>query len=139
MFCRYSGALLAEAFENTMNLFTNGSGIFCTTQQEDTAVLAALLRGNVAGLLDFTRVIAMRTASDFDRPAPGRTAADNLFNGQNAGYGVSISNIYLAGVKVVQGILAGWDGIFAAGVKPKNYVGDIRGSLGGTPDFGPGS
>lgn len=134
----YSGNLLAEAFENTTNLFTNGSAVFCTTQQEDTGVLAALLRGNIAGLVDFTRVIAMRTASDFDRPAPGMQAADNLFNGQNAGYGVSINNIYLAGMQVVQGILSGWDATFAAGVKPNNYVGDIRGSLGGTPDFGPG-
>ncbi|VDB99125.1 unnamed protein product [Peniophora sp. CBMAI 1063] len=134
----YSGNLLAEAFESTMNLFTNGSAVFCTTQQEDTGVLAALVRGNVAGLVDFTRVIAMRTASDFDRPASGMQAADNLFNGQNAGYGVSINNIYLAGVQVVQGILSGWEATFAAGVKPKDYVGDIRGSLGGTPDFGPG-
>ncbi|KZV70614.1 purine nucleoside permease [Peniophora sp. CONT] len=135
----YSGALLAEAFENTTRLFTNGSATFCTTQQEDTGVLAPLLRGNVAGLVDFKRVIAMRTASDFDRPAPGMQAADNLFNGQNAGYGVSITNIYVAGVQVVQGLLAGWDDTFAGGVKPTNYVGDIRGSLGGTPDFGPDS
>ena len=122
-----------------MSLFTNGSATLCTTQQEDSGVLAALLRGNIARLVDFTRVIGMRTASDFDRPAPNMSAADNLFNGQNAGYGVSITNLYLAGVQVVQGIRDGWDATFAAGIKPSNYVGDIRGSLGGTPDFGPGS
>ena len=34
-------------------------------------------------------------------------------------------------------ILDGWNSTFEAGVKPKNYVGDIFGTLGGTPDFGP--
>ena len=81
----------------------------------------------------------MNPRSDFDRPAPNMTASENLFNGQNPGYSVSIANVYLAGVQVVQGILDGWSGTFAAGVKPSNYVGDIRGSLGGTPDFGPGN
>ncbi|KDQ15329.1 hypothetical protein BOTBODRAFT_187430 [Botryobasidium botryosum FD-172 SS1] len=135
----WSGNLLAEAFEDTTKLFTNGSAAYCTTQQEANAVLAALVRGAVAGRVDFKRAINMRTASDFDRPAPGQTVAENLFNGQSAGYSASIANIYLAGVQVVQGILDGWDETFAAGVQPQNYVGDIVGSLGSTPPFGPGS
>ena len=138
---RFSGDLLAAAFEYTSTLFTNGSATYCTTQQEDSGVLAALVRGNVAGLVDFTRVMSMRTASDFDRPAPNQTAADNLFNGQDAGYDAAVMNIYLAGVQVVQGILAGWNETFAAGVTPENYVGDIRRTLNSTvaPDFGPSS
>ncbi|VDC03909.1 unnamed protein product [Peniophora sp. CBMAI 1063] len=128
----FSGNLLASAFEDAMTLFTNGSANYCTTQQEDSGVLAALVRGNVAGLVDFTRTMSMRTASDFDRPAPGVQAADNLFNGQNAGYDAAVENIYLAGVQVVQGIIEHWDDTFCEGVKPENYVGDIRGSLGGS-------
>jgi len=42
-------------------------------------------------------------------------------------------------VQVVEGILNGWDKTFGKGIKAKNYVGDIFGTLGGTPDFGPGS
>ncbi|VDB86989.1 unnamed protein product [Peniophora sp. CBMAI 1063] len=135
----FSGDILADTFENTMTLFTNGSSQYCTTQQEDSGVLAALVRANVAGLVDFTRVMSMRTASDFDRPAPNQTAADNLFNGQDAGYDAAVMNIYLAGVQVVQGILGGWNDTFADGVKPQNYVGDIRQTLNSTvaPDFGP--
>ena len=67
----FSGALLSEAFENTTKLFTNGSGVYCTTAQEDTATLEALLRGAIANLTDFSRIIVMRTASDFDRPYAG--------------------------------------------------------------------
>lgn len=32
----------------------------------------------------------------------------------------------------------GWNSTFEAGVKAENYLGDIFGSLGGDPDFGPG-
>ena len=103
------------------------------------AVLGALLRGALTGRVDFARAISLRSASDFDRPALGRSAAANLFEGQNAGYSVSVANVYRAGVQVVQGILEEWDSEYGKGVPPNNYIGDDVGSLGGHPDFGPGS
>lgn len=134
----WSGALLGEAFENTTTLFTNGKGEYCVTQQEDNAMLEALMRGAIFGLVEFSRIMIMRTASDFDRPFNGQSAADNLF-ADSGGFPLSIQNIRLAGVKVIEGILDGWHETFERGVKPTNYVGDIFGSLGGEPDFGPGS
>ena len=135
----WSGDVLGAAFEATTKLFTNNSAAYCTTQQEDNAVLESFLRGHIAQRLDFSRIIGMRTGSDFDRPPPNMTAADNLFNGQDAGYDPAVLNIYLAGIKVVQGILSGWDDTFAKGISAQNYVGDVFGSLGGSPSFGPGS
>lgn len=134
----FTGTLLSEAVENTTALFTNGSAVYCSTEQEDTATLEALLRGAASKLLDFSRVMVMRTASDFDRPYAGETVTANLFDAIQ-GFEPSIMNIYLAGVKVVEGILGGWNKTFADGVKATNYVGDIYGTLGGEPDFGPGS
>ncbi|KAL8706899.1 MAG: hypothetical protein Q9201_000059 [Fulgogasparrea decipioides] len=135
----FSGTLLSQAFENTTTLFTNGSGIYCTTAQEDNATLEALLRGAVNNLTDFSRIIIMRTASDFDRPYVGEADTVNLFYADQGGFEPAIRNIYLAGIKVVQGILNEWDSTFEKGIKPNNYIGDIFGSLGGKPDFGPGS
>ena len=132
----YSGTLLSEAFENTTKLFTNGSGVYCTTAQEDNASLEALVRTSAANLTDFSRIIVMRTASDFDRPFPGESVLDNLFYATQGGFEPAIKNIYLAGIRVVTGIINGWDEVFEAGVKPTNYIGDILGTLGGTPDFG---
>ncbi|GLB44602.1 putative purine nucleoside [Lyophyllum shimeji] len=134
----WSGTLLSEAFENTTALFTNGTGVYCTTQQEDNATLESLMRGHMSKLVDFSRIIIMRTASDFDREFPGQSAADNLF-GDPGGFIPSILNLHLAGVKVIEGIINGWDRTFARGVKPTNYIGDILGSIGGTPGFGPGN
>ena len=135
----WSGNVLGAAFEATTKLFTNNGATYCTTQQEDNAVLEALVRGHRMKKVDFARVIGMRTASDFDRPPPGMSAADNLFNGQDAGYDPAVMNIYLAGVKIVQGIIKNWSSTFAAGITPQNYIGDIFGSIGGNPGFGPGS
>ncbi|KAI9831144.1 MAG: hypothetical protein M1819_005232 [Sarea resinae] len=157
----YSGTILSSGFGNYTSLLTNGSGTYCTTAQEDNATLEALLRAALSpaakaasgstsattGLVDFSRIIVMRTASDFDRPYPGQSAPDNLLYADQGGFEPAIQNIYLAGVRVVRGIVDGWasaQGLgvrvgFQGGVAPRNYIGDIFGSLGGEPDFGPGS
>ncbi|KAJ6595813.1 purine nucleoside permease [Mycena vulgaris] len=134
----WSGNLLGEAFENTTRVFTNGSAEYCTTQQEDNATLNALMRGALFHLVDFARVIIMRSASDFDRPFSGQSGVQNLL-GPTPGFEPSLQNLHLAGVKVVQGILYEWNTTFAQGITPTNYIGDVFGTLGGTPDFGPGS
>ncbi|KAJ7211268.1 purine nucleoside permease [Mycena pura] len=132
----WSGNLLGEAFENTTRVFTNGAGEYCTTQQEDNATLNALMRGALFGIVDFSRVILMRSASDFDRPFSGQSGLANLL-GPTPGFEPSLVNLYRAGVKVVEAIVDEWDSKFAEGVKPTNYIGDVFGSLGGEPDFGP--
>ncbi|KAB8302989.1 hypothetical protein EYC80_006298 [Monilinia laxa] len=135
----YSGTLLGEAFENTTTLFTNGSGVYCITAQEDNATLSALLRAALFKIVDFSRIIIMRTASDFDRPYPGASVEYNLLYSNQGGFEIAVENIYLAGTEVIKGVLGGWNTTFAAGVNATNYIGDIFGSLGGEPDFGPGS
>ncbi|KAL1630019.1 hypothetical protein SLS54_000879 [Diplodia seriata] len=76
----WSGALLGAAFAAYTRVLTNGSGTYCTTQQEDNASLEALVRGARAGALDVARVVVMRSASDFDRPYPGQGAVENLLD-----------------------------------------------------------
>ncbi|KAJ5657063.1 hypothetical protein N7507_009013 [Penicillium longicatenatum] len=134
----YSGNILGHAFTNTTKLFTNGTGDYCSSAQEDNATLEALMRAAVHKLTDFSRIIVMRTASDFDRPYPGSSATYNLLYADAGGYAPAIANIYRAGIQVVEGILGNWETTFAGGVEPSNYIGDIFGTLGGQPDFGPG-
>lgn len=135
----YSGALLADAFDNTTTLWTNGTGDYCMTAQEDNATLEVLLRMAIEGLVDFARIIVMRTGSDFDRPPPGVSAYDHLLIMDQNGFEIAIENIYNAGVEIAKGVLGDWNCTFKDGVKASNYIGDVFGSLGGEPDFGPGS
>lgn len=135
----YSGTMLAGAFENTTALWTNGTGKYCMTAQEDNATLEVLLRAAIEGLVDFARIIVMRTGSDFDRPPADSSVYDHLLINDQDGFGIAIENIYYAGVEIVKGVLDGWNCTFKDGVNATNYIGDVFGSLGGEPDFGPGS
>lgn len=131
-----AGRWLGEAWSNYTHLVTNGQGIYCATAQEDAAVLEALVRAHLAGLVDFARTIVMRAGSDYDRPPEGMGAAENLWHGYE-GYVPALRNLYLAGGAVVEGILGTWEEKFEGGVKVENYIGDNLGSLGGQTDFGP--
>lgn len=120
----YSGRLLGEAFDNYTSLVTNGTGVYCTTAQEDNAVLEALLRAAGSKIVDFARVIVMRTGSNFDRPSIGGSATTNLFYAEQGGFAPAVENIYRAGIKVIEGILDGWNSTFAQGVNATNYIGE---------------
>ncbi|KAL8801740.1 MAG: hypothetical protein Q9182_004279 [Xanthomendoza sp. 2 TL-2023] len=132
----YNGPILASAFANFTKLITNGTGTYCSTAQEDSAILEALLRATKARLVDFSRIIVMRAASNFDRPPPNISTYENFFYRTSGGFVPSLTNLYLAGREIIAGILGQWEGTFAGGIPPTNYIGDIFGSLGGVPDFG---
>lgn len=136
----YSGALLGDAFADYTTLVTNGSGIYCTTAQEDTAILEPLLRGAVANKSDFSRIIVMRTASNFERPHPGESILQNLVYEESGvstihhqfikavmylhvakGFDPSVRNLYLAGIEIVNAVVSNWDAVFEAGIQANNY------------------
>ncbi|KAF2128656.1 purine nucleoside permease [Dothidotthia symphoricarpi CBS 119687] len=133
----FSGPILTEAANNFTLLMTNGTGVYCTTAQEDNATLEALMRAAQAKKVDYNRIMIMRTASNFERPHPGESAYQHLIFSVSGGFLPSVANIYIAGIEVVTDITTNWDTIYAKGIEPTNYVGDIFGTLGGTPDFGP--
>lgn len=111
----------SKAFENYTTLVTNGTGVYCTTAQEDNATLEALLRAAIYKLVDFTRIIVMRTASDFDRPYDGEPDTVNLFYADQGSFEPAIQNIYLAGREVIAGITGNWAKTFKKGITAPNY------------------
>ncbi|KAI1081675.1 purine nucleoside permease [Whalleya microplaca] len=133
----WSGTLLAEAFAERIKMWTNGTGVYCTTAQEDGAVLGALLRGALEKSIDYERVIVVRTVSDFDRPYPNQTAIENLL-AKTSAYNSAVDNIYLAGHSIATGIIGSWQEKYKKGIPAQNFLGDVWGTLGGKPDFGPG-
>ena len=99
-------------------------------------MLEALLRGQLSGLVDFSRIIVMRSASDSIEGPPDYSAYQHFLWEKQGGTAVSLENLYRASIEIVQGIVKGWTDKFEGGVKPSNYIGDLWGSLGGVPDFG---
>ncbi|KAK0712859.1 purine nucleoside permease-domain-containing protein [Lasiosphaeria miniovina] len=122
--------------DNITTSWTNGSGVYYKTAQGDNATLEVLLRMAMAGLVDFRRIIIK--ISDFDRPPPGITAYNHLFAVDQNGFPLIIRNLFAIVIEIVNGIVGQWNDTFAFGINATNYIGDIFGSLGGTPDFGPG-
>jgi purine nucleoside permease len=103
----WHGARLGAAMEAYAKLVTDGEANPCTTQQEDNATLTALERGAEANLVDFNRIAILRTASNFDREAPGQSAADSL-RARSGGYLPSVTNAYRVCAKLAHAIVADW-------------------------------
>lgn len=59
----FAGTLLAESFGNLTETLTQGAGTYCTTAQEDNATLEAMVRAHKAKLVDYSRIIVLRTVS----------------------------------------------------------------------------
>ncbi|OAA52100.1 Purine nucleoside permease [Metarhizium rileyi] len=135
----YSGTKLAAAFENTTTLWTNGSGTYCMSAQEENASLEVMVRAAIESLVDFARIILVRAGSNFDRPPPGLSDWEHLKRTDQNGFLIAIENLYTAGINIVRGIIYDWNCTYRKGIEPTNYIGDIFGSLGGEPDFGFGS
>ncbi|KKF96031.1 hypothetical protein CFO_g1620 [Ceratocystis platani] len=127
----YSGKMLSEGFEKVSQVWTNGSAQYCMTASEDSAILEVLMRLAIEGLVDFGRVMVMRS--------DGITAYEHLLTLDQNGFSIAINNLYNAGIRIVQGIVKNWNCTYEKGLSPTNYIGDIWGSLGGQPSFGPGS
>jgi purine nucleoside permease len=105
----FSGTLLGQRATEWTKILTDGKGVYCTTQQEDNATYEALKRGASLKLVDLDRIAVLRAGSDFDRPYPGQTSADNLLTYQTqGGFGIALQNLFLAGNPLVQDISTHW-------------------------------
>ena len=134
----FHGDLLCEGFEKVVKLYTSSKAEYYMTAQEDAAIIAALLRAAIRKQVDFSRIILMRAGSNFDRSYSRSKPPSIPFIIDHGGFAPACRNLYLSGIKVVEGILEGWSTKFEKGVNANNYIGDVFGSLGGVPDFGPG-
>eukprot|EP01042_Synura_sphagnicola_P001628 gene1628-1896_t len=98
----FTGSLLSEGFDNITSVWTNGTGKYCTTAEEDNATLEAALRAHHAGKVDYWRFILLRSVSDFDRESPigGDTAYENLFSDSGA-FVPSLQNLHVASAPII--------------------------------------
>ena len=104
----WHGRILGEHATRWVGLLTDGRGRYCTTQQEDNAVMEALVRGHTAGLLDRRRVAVLRTAANFDRPHPAQTAYESLTGRASGGFEPATKNMVKVGMPLVRTIVDGW-------------------------------
>jgi purine nucleoside permease len=108
----WHGKLQNDWAEAWVKYFTNGAGTFATSAMEDTGTLESLTALTRAGKADVSRVLVLRTASNFDMQWPGATAVQSL-SGEalSKGYSAylpSLEAAYRVGSRVVHELDSGW-------------------------------
>jgi purine nucleoside permease len=94
-----------------VSYYTGGRGNFMESAMEDTGTLQALTFLNQAGRVDLRRVLVLRTISNYDRPAPGVTAAESLKQMAGGNYSAFMESLEAAervGDKVVRDLVEHW-------------------------------
>jgi len=107
----WHGKLLNEWASDWVQYHTGGKGTFVTTAMEDSGTLQSLTLLAKAGRVDLRRVLVLRTASDFDYPPPGVTAAESLSTtkiGQYAAYLPALEAAWRVGNTVVDQLVKNW-------------------------------
>ena len=91
--------------------YTSGEGNFMTAGMEDTGTMQALTFLSQAGRVDLQRVLVLRTVSNYDREAPGSSAAESLqqmASGNYSAYMQSLEAAQVVGDKVVRDLVEHW-------------------------------
>jgi len=130
----FHGPHITLGVDNYCRLLTKGQAKYTMAAQEDNGTLAALMRAARVGKVDFSRVILLRSGSNFDQPPPGRTTARILempLHVAHGGMEIALENACIAGLEVVKAILREWEGKFRGGILPGGYVGDDPAKIGG--------
>lgn len=107
----WHGKLMDQWANRWMDYFTNGQGRFATTAMEDTGSLLSLEFLAKAGKVDGSRVLVLRTVSNYDQQPQGLDAAQSLASqriGQYGAYLPSLEAAYAVGHTVVAELIKNW-------------------------------
>jgi purine nucleoside permease len=108
----WHGELLNRWAIDWVQYHTGGMGDFVTTAMEDTGTLQSLTFLAKAGRADLNRVLVLRTASNYDLPPRGVTAAENLarlkFGKGYTAYLPALEAAWRVGNTVVEELVRGW-------------------------------
>jgi purine nucleoside permease len=107
----WHGRLLNQWANDWVQYHTDGKGNYVTTAMEDTGTLQSLTFLAKAGRVDLSRVLVLRTASDFDQQRPGMTAAESLDQtkiGRYTAYLPALEAAWRVGNTVVTTLVENW-------------------------------
>jgi len=107
----WHGALMDQWANAWVKYFTGGQGNFVVSAMEDTGTLQALTFLSRASRVDLDRVLVLRAVSNYDRQAPGSTAADSLkrmIEGDYDAYRESLEAAERVGDRVVRDLVEHW-------------------------------
>jgi purine nucleoside permease len=107
----WHGKMMNDFADKWMDYFSKGDGKFASTAMEDTGTLLSLQYLAKAGRVDWSRVMVLRTVSNFDQQPKGMDAATSLSNQRIGAYGAylpSLEAAYVVGHVVAGELLKHW-------------------------------
>jgi purine nucleoside permease len=107
----WHGSKMEEWANAWTRYYTGGKGNYMIAAMEDSGTLQALTFLSQAGRVDLQRVLVLRTVSNYDREAPGTTAAESLKGmifGSYSAYMPALEAAQVVGDKVVRDIVEHW-------------------------------
>lgn len=109
----WQGTLGARWARRWVKLYTGGKGVFTTSSCEDSGFMQSITFLGHAGRIDPSRVLILRTASDYCIPHPGMTSAESLnYNSPNGAYMAdreAFQSAFDVGKVVVDEVVNHWD------------------------------
>lgn len=101
-----------DAWANAwVSYYTGGKGNFAVTGMEDTGTLQSLKFLAQAGKVDWSRILVLRTVSNYDQPPDGSTAAQSLAAekaGKYSAFLPALEDAYQVGHIVVDKLVQDW-------------------------------
>jgi purine nucleoside permease len=103
----WHGARMQRWAEDWTRLYTKGAGTCAMTNMEDHGLAAALERLAAMGRVDFSRVLFLRTGSNFSQPPEGRSAAESMV-AEYPGMIPALEAAHRVGSVVVRELVRNW-------------------------------
>jgi purine nucleoside permease len=95
--------------------WSDNRGTYCVSAMEEPGLLLSLKRLADSQLIDFSRVMVIRSVANYDQPrGPDQTVLQSL-SGRNNGHEISFQNVFLVGSSVAKTIIDNWV-IWSSGV-----------------------
>jgi purine nucleoside permease len=107
----WHGKLMDAWAAEWMRYFTDGNGQFATTAMEDTGTLQSLQFLSNAGRVDWSRILVLRTVSNYDQQPRDLDAAGSLARqriGNYSAYLPALEAAYKVAHTVVNELLSNW-------------------------------
>jgi len=103
----WHGAVMTQFARDWVKLYTGDKGRFAMTEMEDSGFMNAIERLAAMKRMDESRVMVLRTGSNFSMPQPGHTAVESL-TAPYLGSRVALESGWLCGSTVLHRILGDW-------------------------------
>jgi len=107
----WHGSKMNEWANAWTRYYTGGKGNYMVCGMEDTGTLQSLTFLAQAGRVDLSRILVLRTVSNYDREPPGTNAADSLksmVGGNYSAYLPALEAAQVVGDKVARELITHW-------------------------------